>query len=76
MSKVSFNDYMDFLLEYIKDAYINETKTISNLRFGQAFINRFHETIADSLPDSELFYETDFAKADDLLAKYVDWEKR
>jgi hypothetical protein len=42
-------------------------------RYGQAFINHFHDKIRDQLPDPKLFYETnDGFAADIIMEKYVE----
>lgn len=64
IKKVPSREYLLWAREY---AAGNRT-----LRFGQAFVNRFHPSVGE--PISQLFYEGNNAKAEEIIIEhYVDW---
>lgn len=66
--KITSKQLMDFTTEY----YINRRTIYKELRFGQAFLNKFYPEIACP----EIFYEEDSKKAVSLIIdRFVDIHK-
>ena len=63
MAKVSLAEFTDWIaLGYDQ-----------NMRFGQAFINRFYDQLRDRMPDPEVFYMENNMEAYNLvLLRYVE----
>lgn len=67
IKKISYTELRDFSAVYYR------TDACKNMRYGQAFLNKFYPAVVDP----NLFYqENDVAAVNMIFEKYVDFDKQ